>query len=122
MKKRKRQLMTNDSLPAEFHQGFEVMVRQHTSYLKGVAFSILRNREDVDEVLQDSFVKAYISLLGFSDEGRANLQARSWLSTIVRNTACNIYRKSIGKFPLTTLVKLTASLLQAIPMTGPSQQ
>lgn len=88
MEKRRRRLKANRSSSTGLDQDFEAMVRQHTPYLKGVAFSLLHNKEDVEEVLQDSFVKAYKSLLSFSEEDRACLQARSWLSTIVWNTAC----------------------------------
>ena len=87
MKRCSRCSKVNSAPPADFNLQFEALVQLHTPYLKGVAFSVLRNREDVEDVLQESFMKAYVSLLGFSEEDRATLQARSWLRTIVRNTA-----------------------------------
>jgi RNA polymerase sigma-70 factor (ECF subfamily) len=51
--------------------------------------SITQNKEDAEDALQDSFLKAYLALASF--EGRANFY--SWLTRIAINTSLMVLRK-----------------------------
>jgi RNA polymerase sigma factor (sigma-70 family) len=53
------------------------------------AYSILRNREDAEDAVQEAFLSAYRHLRGF--EGRSAL--RTWLTRIVMNAALMMHRK-----------------------------
>ena len=54
-----------------------------------IAYSILRNREDAEDAVQEAFLSAYRHLRSF--EGRSAL--RTWLTRIVMNAALMIQRK-----------------------------
>ena len=43
-------------------EAFELLVRRHQSRVFAVAGGILRNKEDVEDIAQQVFVKAYFSL------------------------------------------------------------
>jgi RNA polymerase sigma-70 factor (ECF subfamily) len=64
--------------------------------------SITRNKEDAEDALQDSFLKAYVALASF--EGRANFY--SWLTRIAINTSLMILRKRRAR-PETSLHPVT---------------
>lgn len=67
----------------------------------GLAYSVLRNREDAEDAVQDAFVSAFRHLRGF--EGRSALT--TWFTRIVLNAALMIRRKrkpsKIEPFPET---------------------
>lgn len=48
-------------------QLFEVLMRRHAARVFRAAMSILRNPADADEVVQESFVRAYVHLGGLHD-------------------------------------------------------
>jgi RNA polymerase sigma factor (sigma-70 family) len=54
-----------------------------------IAYSILRNREDAEDAVQEAFLSAYLHLRSF--EGRSAL--RTWLTRIVMNAALMMQRK-----------------------------
>ena len=54
-----------------------------------IAYSILRNREDAEDAVQEAFLSAYRHVSGF--EGRSAL--RTWLTRIVMNAALMMQRK-----------------------------
>ena len=54
-----------------------------------LAYSILRNREDAEDAVQDAFLSAYLHLRAF--EGRSAF--RTWFTRIVLNAALMIRRK-----------------------------
>ena len=66
----------------------EMFVASHKRFV-GVAHSILRNREDAEDAVQDAFLSAYLHWRSF--EGRSAL--RTWLTRIVLNAAFMIQRK-----------------------------
>jgi RNA polymerase sigma-70 factor (ECF subfamily) len=69
-------------------RAFETLVERHQKFLMKVALRITRDISAAEDVVQDSFVKAYKSLGMF--EGRASF--RSWLYQITLNTARNRLR------------------------------
>jgi len=64
-----------DALSALFAKG--------RTKLYNVAFSLLRNREDAEDAVQDALLSAYLNLQAF--EGRARFS--TWLTRIVLNSA-----------------------------------
>ena len=68
---------------------FEVVIRSASRNLFAIAYGILQNREEAEDVVQDTFVKAWKSRWRMRDS--AKLPA--WLSTIARHRARDLARK-----------------------------
>lgn len=67
----------------------ELMHRNAPASLR-LALSILKNREEAEDEVQTSFMKAWIHLPGFQSEARFS----TWLRTIVQNQSFMSLRKS----------------------------
>jgi RNA polymerase sigma-70 factor (ECF subfamily) len=76
-------LVTHD---ADLEQEFEVRLRESSSLAVRVAYSVLRQRQDAEEVAQEAFVKAYrsFSQLRERDSFRAWLVRMTWRLAIDR--------------------------------------
>jgi RNA polymerase sigma-70 factor (ECF subfamily) len=68
---------------------FETIIRAASRNLFAIAYGILQNREEAEDVVQDTFVKAWKSRWRVRDS--AKLPA--WLSTIARHRARDLARK-----------------------------
>jgi RNA polymerase sigma-70 factor (ECF subfamily) len=64
---------------------YSELVNRYSSMVFTLAYNIVLNREDAEEVAQDSFVKAFSSLQSFKQQSRFS----TWLYRIVVNTALN---------------------------------
>lgn len=67
----------------------ERLFKTHTPRLYRTAFAVLRNREDAEDAVQESWCKAYANLDSF--EGRAAFS--TWLTRIAINTALMLRRR-----------------------------
>lgn len=67
---------------------FEDMVRQHSTRLFNFVFQMTRQRQDAEDLVQQTFIKAYHNLHRF-DGSRPII---NWLLTIARRTALNHFR------------------------------
>jgi RNA polymerase sigma-70 factor, ECF subfamily len=70
-------------------EALEEMFASSRSRFVAIAYSIVRNREDAEDAVQNAFLSAYRHLRSF--EGRSAL--RTWLTRIVMNAALMIQRK-----------------------------
>ena len=70
-------------------EAFEQLVRQHQHRVFAVAGGILRRREDVEDVAQQVFVKAYFSLRKFDQRAAFS----TWLYKITVNECWDFLRK-----------------------------
>ena len=68
---------------------FELIIRANSRALFAIAYGVLQNREEAEDVVQDTFVKAWKSRWRVRDS--AKLPA--WLSTIARHRARDLARK-----------------------------
>lgn len=68
---------------------FRVLVERYQSRAFAIAYNILRRREDAEDVVQESFVKAFLALRGFKGESTFY----TWLYRIVYNMAIDFKRK-----------------------------
>ena len=68
---------------------FEMVIRATSRNLFAIAYGILQNREEAEDVVQDTFVKAWKSRWRVRDY--AKLPA--WLGTIARHRARDLVRK-----------------------------
>lgn len=69
--------------------GFEELQKLYSSRLYNRILSITRNREDAEDALQDTFVRAFLALGSF--QGRSHLS--TWLTTIAINSALMVIRR-----------------------------
>ena len=74
---------------AQGRQVFEEMFVASRSRFIAITYSILRNREDAEDAVQDAFLSGYRHLRSF--EGRSAL--RTWFTRIVLNVALMVQRK-----------------------------
>lgn len=67
---------------------FALLMRRHRSLVMSIALNVTGNREDAEEAVQDTFVKAFRFLPDFRGES----SFRTWLRRIARTTALNQLR------------------------------
>ena len=70
-------------------RAYAFLVEKHKDMVLSIALKIVHNREDAEEIAQDSFVKAYQSISGFKNEAKFS----TWLYRIVYNSAISKVRK-----------------------------
>jgi RNA polymerase sigma-70 factor (ECF subfamily) len=68
---------------------YQQLVERHQERLFVVAYDIMKNREDAEDVVQEAFVKAFFSLDKFKGES----SIFSWLYRITFNMALDLKRK-----------------------------
>jgi RNA polymerase sigma-70 factor, ECF subfamily len=73
----------------EDKEAFEELIRRHQHRVFAVASGILRRREDVEDIAQQVFVKAYFSLKRFDQRAAFS----TWLYKITVNECWDLLRK-----------------------------
>jgi len=84
---------------------FAILVDNYKDMAVSLAFNILLNQEDAEEVAQDAFVKAYKALAAFKRQSKFS----TWFYRIVVTTALN--KKKLKKHPLVSIENSTGELL-----------
>jgi RNA polymerase sigma-70 factor, ECF subfamily len=74
-------------------QAFKDVVRLHQQKVFLLAYSILKNREDALDVVQETFMRLYLKLDAY-DPGRS---FQAWLLQIAKNLSIDYYRKHHGR-------------------------
>jgi RNA polymerase sigma-70 factor, ECF subfamily len=75
-------------------QAFEELVLRHEQRVLAVAQRITNNREDAEDVAQESFHKAFLHLDAFQEKSRFS----TWLTRIAMNEAFMLLRRRRGVF------------------------
>src|SRR5438046_3732127 len=70
-------------------EAFEMIIRTHSRALFAIAYGVLQNREEAEDVVQDSLVKAWKTRWRVRDAEKFP----AWLATITRHRAHDIFRK-----------------------------
>ena len=70
-------------------EAFEMLIKQHGRMLYAQAYSILRQPEEAEDVVQESLIKAYQSRWRVRDPEKFP----QWLVTITRNRALDLLKK-----------------------------
>ena len=73
----------------EDKEAFEILVKKHQGRVFAVAGGILRNREDVEDIAQQVFLKAYFALKRFDQRSAFS----TWLYKITVNECWDLLRK-----------------------------
>jgi len=68
---------------------FEMLIRNHGRTLFAVAFAILQDRNEAEDVVQETFVRAW------NQRGRLREPEKfpAWITAMARNRACDLLRK-----------------------------
>ena len=84
--------MSDNEIIKAFKEGnldiYNKLIERHSEKAYQIAYGILRQKEDAEEVVQDSFAKMYRVL----DNFRGDSQFTTWMFRIVTNYAKNRYR------------------------------
>ena len=70
-------------------EAFEMIIRTHSRSLFAIAYGILQNREEAEDVVQDSLIKAWKTRWRVREPEKFP----AWLATIARHRAHDILRK-----------------------------
>ena len=70
---------------------FETMYLEYRDYMFGVAFSILNDPQDAEDVVHHAFVKIAENIKKIEDP--VCLKTKGYIVTIVRNRAIDVYRR-----------------------------
>ena len=71
-------------------EGFEKLVEEHSNFVYNVAYRMMGNPEDAEDVAQDAFTSAYRAFERFRGESRVT----TWLYRITTNAALMRLRKT----------------------------
>lgn len=82
------------ALKAGTANAFDDLVKRHGRRLLNVAMRFTKNREDAEDVVQESFLKVFKKVDGF----RGGSKFATWLTRIVINQALMLVRKDTQKF------------------------
>lgn len=85
-------------------KAFRDLVERHHSTAYAVVRGVLGNSEDVEDVLQNVYVKVYRGLAGFRGESRLS----TWIYQVARNEAINAARRRQLEGPSADDVVLSA--------------
>lgn len=83
---------------------FERMVNEHQHRVFALGLALTGNRQDAEEVAQDTFLRAYRALVTYPPDRVRDLKQKAWLNRIALNVVRNRVR---GKRP--RLVELNGS-------------
>jgi RNA polymerase sigma-70 factor, ECF subfamily len=70
-------------------EAFEMIIRTHSRTLFAIAYGILQKREEAEDIVQDSLVKAWKTRWRVRDPEKFP----AWLATIARHNAHDVFRK-----------------------------
>jgi RNA polymerase sigma-70 factor (ECF subfamily) len=70
-------------------EAFEMIIRTHSRRLFAISYGILQNREEAEDVVQDSLVKAWKTRWRVRDPEKFP----AWLATITRHRAHDTFRR-----------------------------
>jgi RNA polymerase sigma-70 factor, ECF subfamily len=90
---------------------FATLFERHRRRIAIIAGRFFQQKEEIEDVIQESFAKAYFAIKDFSDDGTGSMAA--WLSRIAFNTCYDELRRRRRK-PEQGAVTLTADEEQTI--------
>jgi RNA polymerase sigma-70 factor (ECF subfamily) len=70
-------------------EAFEMIIRTHSRTLFAIAYGILQSREEAEDIVQDSLIKAWKTRWRVRDPAKFP----AWLATIARHKAHDVFRK-----------------------------
>jgi len=89
---------------------FEEVALPHSDALYNLAFHLTRNGKDAEDLVQETFLRAY----RFFDSYQPGTQIKAWLFRILRNTFINRYRAQRARPAEVDFARVEAGYEQAI--------
>ena len=74
-----------EKLKQKDEEAFEIIYNEYSNLIYYIAFSIVKNKEDAEEVVQDTFLNMLKSIETYS----GNNKFKQWLMQIARNLSYN---------------------------------
>ena len=102
-------------LALDLDGSFETLVLEHQDRLFTIAHRIGGDRSDAEELVQDTFVRAYRAMEGYPPDRIRELRLRGWLTTILLNAGRN--RNRVRRVSTVELVFDPGSEPTADPLT-----
>ena len=101
-------------------RAFELLVQRHEGKIFSLAYRMTRNREDAEDVVQQSFQKAFIHLKKFEGDSLFS----TWLTRIAINEALMLLRRKRGsrEVPIAETTTEETALPLDIPDSGPNPE
>jgi RNA polymerase sigma-70 factor (ECF subfamily) len=90
-----------ERLASDLDDGFTELVRVHASAVRTFLFRVSGSATEADDLGQDTFLRAYSALRGYSPERRRKLKPKAWLMTIAANVWRNHVRTRV-RHPVST--------------------
>jgi len=81
-----------ERLAADLDGWFPELIRSRQDALFGGALRMVGNRQDAEDITQETLVRAYRALSGYPPERIASLRLEGWLWTIAANLCRNRHR------------------------------
>jgi RNA polymerase sigma factor (sigma-70 family) len=73
-------------------RAFELLVKQYEKLVSFVVYRLIKNREDVEDVCQEVFIKVHRNLARFDHQSKLG----TWIASIAYRTAVNHLKKHKG--------------------------
>lgn len=93
---------------------FTQLLKRHDDKMRGVAWRLLGSTPDMDDALQDAYIKAWRSISGFRGESAFS----SWLYRIVHTTCIDHLRSAARRSELSGRAALEAPAIVPDPSVG----
>lgn len=87
------------------NSAFEKLYKKYKTLIYGIAFSILKNKQDAEDVVQTVFAKLY----DINADKLPTQKEASWLYTITKNEAIMILRKRDNNLSLDSIYEIETS-------------
>ena len=119
VQKKEEQLLIKQAAAGD-RESFRVLVERYQSRAMALALNIMRNKQDAEDVVQESFVKAYLALKTFE----MTSSFYTWLYRIVHNMAIDYKRKlqRHSKHEIRASVNAESDILEQIQPAAPEQE
>jgi RNA polymerase sigma-70 factor (ECF subfamily) len=81
--------VATEVLREDDRQGFREIVEEHSSHMYRLAYRMTGNRDDADDIVQETFLRAYRSWHRFDPRAKPS----TWLHRIAANCATDLLRR-----------------------------
>jgi RNA polymerase sigma-70 factor (ECF subfamily) len=83
-----------DQLATDLDDGFTELVRVYVTAVRNFLLRLSGSGAEADDLVQETFLRAYSALQDYSPDRRRSLRPRAWLMTIAANVWRNYVRAS----------------------------
>lgn len=86
-----------ERLAVDLDDGFTELVRVHAGTVRAFLLRVSGSAAEAEDLAQDTFLRAYSALRGYSATRRRELRPRAWLMTIAANIWRNHVRTTVRR-------------------------